>query len=134
MYGVLKLFDKILLKTFYGIERFTKRLTELIEEPIYRVRSMILDKLSLIESHNLVNMIAKYERGDVEAEYTSPDILLEKLKEEGFREAYSSDIGVGYEVVLVNMELGRRVSITWKCKTAFTCTLLLSWDSLSPSV
>ena len=124
LHAVFKLFVKILDYTIYGINRVAGFITE----PLYIIRAKVLNMLRPVETHRLIRMIIKYERGSAISKYANPDSLIEKFKEMGFREVNVEDIGVGYEVTLANAKLRKEAVITWKCKPLRTCYLTLSWS------
>lgn len=127
VYKLLKLFDRVL----DGAEHSIYRLADVVARLIARPRRWVLARLSSIESRRLAEMVFRCGDGFAESRYADPEELVEELGSRGFKKILEEDIGTGYEIVLESDELRKTVSITWKCKTIRTCTLLLSWKQHS---
>lgn len=130
VYRLLKLLDSVLDRA----ERGTYKLADRIVRLIRKIRREVFTALSDIETRRLVEMIIKYESGNAESRYADPALLREELENKGFKEVFVDDYDTGYNVVLVNEELNKAVSITWKCITVRLQYLLLSWEPYSSAL
>jgi len=108
-------------------EGFFIKLSEKVSNVLYSIRGFIVPYLIKKEAEEIISRIIREPKGDTFIKYAGPEVIINMLKELGFKTIKEEDLGVGWSEVLKSSSLGKVVEVSYVVKAISVDYLSVVW-------